>query len=213
MIELSEYIEQHSSQESEWLRRITHDTNTLLAFPHMLSGQVQGRFLAMLSGMIRPHRVLELGTFTGYSALCLAEGLAEDGTIDTVEKNDELEEMILNNFQLSPYADKIQLHIADAMQWLQQKAAEKQQYDLIFIDADKREYAEYYDAAMPLLKTGGYILADNTLWDGHIVDPRYDRDRQTQGVKKFNQKVAQDPRVEKVIVPMRDGLTIIRKLC
>ncbi len=215
MTNLAEYIEEHSSEESLWLQQIAHKTNTLLLNPHMLSGRVQGRLLSLLSHMIRPQRVLELGTFTGYSALCLAEGLAEGGYVDTIEKNDELEEMIKSNFSMSPYADRIHLHIGDALQVIEQlrqhRTVEKQ-YDLMFVDADKREYAAYYEALKPLLRKGGYLLADNTLWDGHVIDKEYDKDKQTLGLRHFNDMVAADKEVEKVIVPLRDGLTIIRKL-
>lgn len=214
MISLDEYIEAHSSEESVWLQQITHDTNTQLLNPHMLSGRVQGRLLSLLSKMIAPKKILELGTFTGYSALCMAEGLQPEGKLLTIEKNDELEVMIRHNLSLSPYEDKIELRIADALEVLQglnERAEETESYDLIFIDADKREYVDYYRYALPLLRQGGYMLADNTLWDGHIIDTAYDKDKQTLGLRSFNDMVATDSRVEKVIMPIRDGLTIIRK--
>ncbi len=208
---LTEYIEQHSSPENEALQLITHRTHLHVINPRMLSGHVQGRVLSMISQMIQPHRILELGTFTGYSALCLAEGLTDDGTLLTIEHNDELEDFIRENLALSPLGEKINLVITDAKEYLSTfNAAETTQFDLVFIDADKKEYCDYLDLVLPLMRKGGWILADNTLWDGHIIDPAYDKDRQTVALRAFNDKVAQDPRLEKVILPLRDGLTIIR---
>ncbi|MBR1810012.1 MAG: O-methyltransferase [Paludibacteraceae bacterium] len=213
---LDEYIEQHSSPESNALSQITHDTNVYQLNPHMLSGQVQGRVLAMLSQMIKPEYILELGTFTGYSALCLAEGLTDNGELHTIEYNDELEDTIMYNFSLSPLGKKIHLHVGDALQLLADngKGLDMKNdilFDLVFIDADKREYSDYFNLVFPLVKKGGFILADNTLWDGHIIDSAYDHDKQTLGLRSFNDLVRQDTRVEKVILPLRDGLTIIRK--
>ena len=215
---LDEYIEQMSSPENEALAQITHHTNVHILNPHMLSGQVQGRVLAMLSKMIRPARILELGTFTGYSALCLAEGLTPNGQLLTIEHNDELESTIHRNLSLSPLGEKIDLVIGDAIDILHQlvlqngSQAENSMFDLVFIDADKRQYCEYLDMVYPLVKTGGWILADNVLWDGHIIDPAYDKDKQTQGLKAFNEKVKNDNRFEQVILPLRDGLTLIHKI-
>ena len=203
---ISEYIEQHSDSESPLLAHINRETNVMTLNPHMLSGQVQGRVLSMLSKMIQPKRILELGTFTGYSALCLAEGLAPDGVLDTCEINDELEDFIRQNIASEP---RICLHIGDCLQWVDEH--QDNEYDLVFIDADKRHYMEYYNAVLPRVRQGGWILADNTLWDGHIIDPAYDHDKQTLGLRAFNDYIAKDQRVEKVIVPLRDGLTIIRK--
>lgn len=208
---LEEYIEQHSSPENEVLSAINRDTNIHILNPHMLSGQVQGRVLSFLSQMIRPKRILELGTFTGYSALCLAEGLAQDGELITIEHNDELEDTIRHNLALSPLGSKIRLVIGDAKEVLNTLNNQHSTFDLIFIDADKREYAEYLDLVYPLVVPGGWILADNTLWDGHIIDSAYDRDKQTLGLRAFNDKVAADPRFEQVILPLRDGLTLIHK--
>lgn len=208
---LEEYIEQHSSPENEVLSAINRDTNIHILNPHMLSGQVQGRVLSFLSQMIRPKRILELGTFTGYSALCLAEGLAQDGELITIEHNDELEDTIRHNLALSPLGSKIRLVIGDAKEVLNTLNSQHSTFDLIFIDADKREYAEYLDLVYPLVVPGGWILADNTLWDGHIIDSAYDRDKQTLGLRAFNDKVAADPRFEQVILPLRDGLTLIHK--
>ena len=215
---LDEYIEQMSSPENEALAQITRHTNVHILNPHMLSGQVQGRVLAMLSQMIRPARILELGTFTGYSALCLAEGLSPNGKLLTIEHNDELESTIRHNLSLSPLGEKIDLVIGDAVDILHQlvlqngSQAENSIFDLVFIDADKRQYCEYLDMVYPLVKTGGWILADNVLWDGHIIDPAYDKDKQTQGLKAFNEKVKNDYRFEQVILPLRDGLTLIHKI-
>ena len=214
---LSEYIEQHSSPESTVLQQITRSTHLEVINPRMLSGHVQGRVLSMLSQMIRPKRILELGTFTGYSALCLAEGLTEDGRLITLEHNDEMENSIRRNFALSPLGEKIELVIGDAKEVLENfelgaVSDRGEPFDLVFIDADKKEYCDYLDLVLPLVREGGWILADNTLWDGHIVDPAYDKDKQTVALRAFNDKVAQDERLEKVILPLRDGLTIIQKI-
>ena len=209
-MDILEYIEQHSTPESEALRQIVHTTHIEMINPRMMSGHIQGRVLSMFSQMIRPQRILELGTFTAYSTLCLAEGLADDGMLVTLEHNDELEDMILRNLALSPLGEKVQLVIGDAMEWLAAQSSDWL-YDLVFIDADKREYSAYLDAVLPLVRPGGWILADNTLWDGHIIEEAYDKDKQTLALRAFNDKVAQDERLEKVILPLRDGLTIIRK--
>ncbi len=208
---LNDYIEQHTTPENEALAAITHDTNLHILNPHMLSGQVQGRFLSMLSRMIRPRRILELGTFTGYSALCLAEGLAADGVLDTIEHNDELEDTIRHNLALSPVGEKVRLHIGDAKEILAHELR-RAQYDLVFIDADKREYTQYLELVSPLVPVGGWILADNTLWDGHIVEAAYNKDAQTLGLRAFNDTLAADPHFEQVILPLRDGLTVIQKV-
>ena len=209
-MDILEYIEQHSTPESEALRQIVHTTHIEMINPRMMSGHIQGRVLSMFSQMIRPQRILELGTFTAYSTLCLAEGLADDGTLVTLEHNDELEDMILRNLALSPLGEKVQLVIGDAMEWLAAQSSDWL-YDLVFIDADKREYSAYLDAVLPLVRPGGWILADNTLWDGHIIEEAYDKDKQTLALRAFNDKVAQDERLDNVILPLRDGLTIIRK--
>ncbi len=226
---LEEYISVHSTPENEVLESIVRDTHIHILNPHMLSGHVQGRVLSMISHMIRPNRILELGTFTGYSALCLAEGLSEDGELVTIEHNDELETTIRRNLAKSPLSSKIRLIIGDAKEILQRKSLSAKRsvsgavcqrsglsasavFDLVFIDADKREYCAYLDLVYPLIPVGGFILADNTLWDGHIIDPAYDKDKQTLGLRAFNDRLAADERFEKVILPLRDGLTIIRKI-
>lgn len=203
-----DYIEQHSSPESDVLKRITRSTHLEVINPRMLSGHVQGRVLSMISQMIQPQRILELGTFTGYSALCLAEGLTDDGKLITIEHNDEMEPSIRRNLDLTPLGEKIELVIGDAIEVLRRL---DEKFDLIFIDADKKQYCDYLDLVIPLLRPGGWILADNTLWDGHIIDPAYDKDKQTIALRAFNDKVMQDERLDKVILPLRDGLTIIRK--
>ena len=213
---LSEYIEQHSSPESTVLQQITRSTHLEVINPRMLSGHVQGRVLSMLSQMIQPKRILELGTFTGYSALCLAEGLREDGKLITIEHNDEMEDSIRRNLALSPLGEKIKLVIGDAKDTLKNFELRIKDFelgegfDLVFIDADKKEYCTYLDLVLPLMREGGWILADNTLWDGHIIDPAYDKDKQTISLRDFNDKVMADEHLEKVILPLRDGLTIIR---
>lgn len=212
---LTEYIEQHSSPESEVLQQITRSTHLELINPRMLSGHVQGRVLSMLSQMIQPKRILELGTFTGYSALCLAEGLAKDGELITIEHNDELEDGIRRNLALTPLGEKVKLIIGDAKEAMSRlgdeaRGDEAKGFDLVFIDADKKEYCDYLDLVLPLMRKGGWILADNTLWDGHIIESAYDKDKQTVALRAFNDKVAQDERLEKVILPLRDGLTIIK---
>ena len=218
---LEEYISEHSTPENEVLADITRETYVHILNPHMLSGHVQGRVLSMLSYMIKPKRILELGTFTGYSALCLAEGLAEGGKLITIEHNDELEETIRRNLSRSPLSDRIELIIGDAKEVLQRSGLSGEAglcsfseavYDLVFIDADKREYCAYLDLVYPLVPVGGFILADNTLWDGHVIDPAYDKDKQTLGLRAFNDKLKEDDRFEQVILPLRDGLTIIRKI-
>lgn len=208
--ELEKYIESHISPEPETLRDLHRKTNLRLLNGRMSSGHLQGRLLKMLVTMIKPRRVLELGTFSGYSALCIAEALDEGASLDTIEIDDELEDLIRSNFNASPYGDRIRLHIGDAEHIVTQWTEET--FDLIFMDTDKRRYSEDYLLCLPLLRKGGYILADNTLWGEAVVNPDKSRDRQTRGILDFNRMVADDPRVEKVILPIRDGLTIIRKL-
>lgn len=207
--ELEKYINGHISPEPPDLYQIDRQTNLRLINGRMCSGHIQGRLLKMLTSMIKPKRILELGTFSGYSALCLAEGTDDGACVDTIEVDDELEDFILGNLAASPQGHKVRLHIGDALQVLGQWSGPT--FDLIFIDADKRRYADYLDATLPLLKEGGYIIADNTLWDGHVVaDERHSP--QTLGIMAFNDIVAHHPQLETAIIPMRDGLTILRKL-
>ena len=185
----------------------------------MLSGAVQGRFLMMMTEMIRPVRILELGTFTGYSSVCLASCLPEGGHLDTLEINDELEDLIVEGFERAGLSDRITLHIGDCKKTLEQlrsgilgsKDGWTRLYDMVYMDANKREYPEYYSLVFDLVRPGGYILADNVLWDGKVYEDDVPGDRQTSGIARFNDMVAADPRVECVIVPMRDGLYLIRK--
>ncbi|MEE1297253.1 MAG: O-methyltransferase [Muribaculaceae bacterium] len=207
--ELEEYILSHIDAEGDALARLNRETHLFHLRPRMCSGHLQGRLLKMFVRMINPHNILELGTFTGYSALCLAEGLiAPDGEVHTIEIDDELEDFIRNHFEASPFAERINLHIGDAREILPSLG---KTFDLVFMDANKREYCEYYDLVFPMLSPGGFIIADNTLWDGKVVDWGKKLDAQTEGILKFNDYIAQDERVEKVIIPLRDGLTIIYK--
>lgn len=173
----------------------------------MASGHLQGRLLKMFVEMIRPQNILEVGTFSGYSAICLAEGLPKDGKVWTFEINDEMEDFTRPWIEQSPEADKINLIFGDAITEVPKLGI---QFDMAFIDGDKRTYIETYEMAMGVIKEGGFIIADNTLWDGHLCDPAYNHDQQTEGIRRFNDHVKQDPRVEQVILPVRDGLTIIR---
>ena len=203
------YIREHSSGQTEALAWIERQTNIRTNHARMLSGAVQGRFLTMLTEMIRPVRVLEIGTFTGYSAVCIAYGLPENGHLDTLEINDELEDLILEGFDRAGVSDKISLLIGDAKKTLER--LKSGQYDMVYIDANKREYPEYYDLVFDMVRPGGYILADNVLWDGKVWLNPLPQDKQTQGIAAFNSIVARDPRVESVILPVRDGLNLIRK--
>lgn len=204
---IDDYIVKHIDKEGDYLHRLWRATQLHLLYGRMASGHVQGRLLKMLVGMIRPRMVLEIGTYSGYSGLCIAEGLEEGAHLHTVEINDEQEDFTLPWFQNSPYADKISMHIGDAMDVVPKLGVT---FDMAFIDGDKRRYVDYYEMVLQHLNPGGYILADNTLWDGHVVDEAA-HDPQTIGIKAFNDLVAQDERVEKVILPIRDGLTIIKK--
>ena len=209
--ELQHYIEQHSDPEGDYLHRLWRATHLHTLHGRMVSGHVEGRLLKMLVTMIHPRHILEVGTFTGYSSLCMAEGLkevGEGGIIHTFDVNDELEKFTRGWIEGSGLGSYIDYRIGDANQLAQLLGL---QFDLIFLDGDKRTYPETYEMALALLRKGGFILADNTLWDGHVVDPAYDRDQQTVGIRRFNDIVAQDTRVERVILPMRDGLTIVRK--
>ena len=208
--QLLDYISEHSSPQPAYLDQIVHRTGLYTINPRMLSGHVQGRFLSFLSRLIRPIRILELGTFAGFSALCLAEGLQPGGKVVTIEKNDELEDFIRENLALSPLGEQVEFHIGSTRDVLPTLPTEEL-FDLVFIDADKREYVHDYELLFPLVKSGGIILADNTLWDGHIIDPAYDTDKQTIALRAFNDHIRCDSRVSCLILPIRDGLTIITK--
>ncbi len=205
---LDEYILSHSDEEGALLSALNRDAHVNLLRPRMLSGHLQGRVLKMFCRMMRPRRVLEIGTYTGYATLCMAEGLADDALIHTIEINDEMEDFIMKYLSRSPHKDKVRLHIGDAMDILPRL---DETFDMVFIDADKRMYSEYYDMVFPKVRQGGVILADNTLWDGKVLDEPHTSDRQTAGILRFNDKIKDDARVEKVILPLRDGLTMIWK--
>ncbi len=206
MENLEDYISAHTSPEPELLHQLYRATHLERLYPRMCSGHVQGRILAMLSRMIGPRRVLELGTFSGYSALCLAEGLAEGGAVHTVEIDDEAEPFLRRWFDRSPSGNRIVLHIGDAEQIVPRISDEP--WDLAYIDANKRDYKKYIDMILPLMRPGGFIIADNTLWDGKVTDPSVN-DAQTRGIREFNDYVARHPRLQTVILPLRDGLTLM----
>ena len=203
-----EYIDLHTDPEPDYLEQIDRKTHLMVVNPRMISGHFQGRFLSMIAKMQQPLRILELGTFTGYSALCLAEALPENGILHTIEHNDELEDFIRENISESTFAHKITLHIGDALAII---PTLDELFDLVFIDADKREYIAYYDAVFDKLRPGGLILADNTLWSDKVLETVHPNDKQTIELMRFNDYVTHDRRVEKIIVPLRDGLTMIRK--
>lgn len=209
---LDHYISRHIDAEHEYLYRLYRQTNISLLQGRMASGHLQGQLLKMLVEMIRPRNVLEIGTYTGYSALSMASGLDEGGMLYTFEINDEMEDFTRPWIDNSPWADRVRFLVGDVVECLPQIATpEELQFDMVFIDGDKRQYVSYYDFILPYLSPRAYILADNTLWDGHVVDPTYDNDAQTLGIRAFNDKVAADSSVEKVILPLRDGLTLIRR--
>lgn len=202
-----------SSPQGEALDWLQKQTNIRTNHARMLSGPVQGRFLKMIVEMCGARRVLELGSFTGYSGICLASGLPEDGHLDTLEINDELEDLILEGFSRAGLRERISLHIGDCLETLKRFREEgRELYDLVFIDANKRDYPEYYELVFDLVRPGGWILADNVLWDGKVALDPLPQDRQTLGIDNFNRRVASDPRVESVIIPLRDGLNLIHKL-
>lgn len=206
---IEEYMERHISAEPEWLRQCRLQTWRERLYPRMCSGPVQGALLTMLSAMAAPMKVLEIGTFSGYSAMALADGMPAGAVLHTVEIDDEHEEFILRQISRSPRCADIRLHIGDAMEVV--PALDEQEWDLIFLDANKRQYPSLYRMLIPRLRPGGFLIADNTLWDGHVTDTQQ-TDAQTRGVDGFNTLVASDPCVRVSIVPVRDGLSIIRKL-
>lgn len=206
--ELSEYVENHTSEESPLLKKIDHITYEKMVMPRMLSGHLQGRVLAMLSKMMGPQTILEIGTFTGYSALCLAEGLKENGKIITIDINEELEDVVTDFFNQSQYRHMIDYRIGNALDII---PGLNEMFDMVFIDADKENYLNYYDLTMEKLNPGGIIIADNVLWSGKVYEKSEKSDIETDGLKLFNQKVHTDDRVENVLLPVRDGLMIVRK--
>jgi len=207
MTPLDKYLKDFSTPQSEaldWLERQTHlRTN----HARMLSGNCVGKMLGFISGMLHPTHILELGTFTGYSAICMATGLADDGILDTIEINDELEDLIHAGFEKAGLSDKIRLHFGDAKEIIPTFDCK---FDLVYIDANKREYVDYFNLVIDKVKRGGFIIADNVLWDGKVYDENPSNDAQTQGIMRFNEMIVSDERVENVILPLRDGLNVIR---
>ncbi|TLX75604.1 O-methyltransferase [Labilibacter sediminis] len=207
-IDLENYILDHIDPEDELLYELNRKTHLHILRPRMLSGHLQGQILKMICNMIQPKNILEIGTFTGYSCICMAQTLPEDGIIDTIEIDDEIEPFTKSFFNKSGLADKINMHIGDAMDIM---PTLNKKYDLVFMDGDKRQYPNYYKQVFDMLNPGGYILADNILWDGKVVEKLDPNDNYTKGILEFNQMVKEDNRVEKVIFPFRDGIFIIRK--
>ena len=206
---LEKYIHEHSSTEDSLLHELDRQTHLRVLNPRMISGHIQGKLLELIVKMFRPKNVLEIGTFTGYSALCMAAGLEDDAVIDTCEVDDELESLAQSFFDRSPYGHKIHLHVGSALDIAPKLG---KQFDLVFMDGDKREYPAYYDMLMDggLLHNGSVILADNILWYGKVVQPVAHNDHHTQALIEFNRRVREDERVESVILPLRDGINIIR---
>jgi len=205
--ELQHYSELHTSPETDLLKKINRDTHNLVMKPRMLSGHMQGRFLSLISKMIRPKTILEIGTYTGYSALCLAEGLTSDGKLITLDVNEELEGRVRGYFNHSEWKDRIDFRIGNALKIIPELT---DSFDLVFIDADKENYVSYFDLVIDKVSAGGFMLADNVLWSGKVLDSKPDKD--TRAILAFNDKVHNDPRVENVLLPVRDGITLIRKL-
>ena len=213
MEHIYKYIEDHASVPNEALEWVVKQTHIRTNHARMLSGAAQGQLMRMLALMSGARRILELGTFTGYSAICLASALPEDGHLDTLELNDELEDLILEGFEKAGLADRISLHIGDCKETLQKMCSEMsgELYDIVYIDANKREYCEYYELVFDMIRPGGLILADNVIWDGKVCQNPLPQDKQTLSIVRFNDMVAKDHRVESVILPIRDGLNVIRK--
>ncbi len=206
---IEQYISNHTSSEEDYLRDLDRETHQKVLHPRMLSGYLQGQILSMISCMIRPKNILEIGTFTGYSALCLAKGLAIGGELHTIEIDDELETLAQKYFLKSGMADRIVQHIGDARQII---PILNRTFDLVFIDADKREYCDYYHLVFEHIPVGGFLLADNVLWDGKVIDPEAANEDQTSGILAFNDLIQNDSRVRNVILPVRDGIMLVQKL-
>ncbi|MCX6191980.1 MAG: O-methyltransferase [Flavobacteriia bacterium] len=205
---LDKYVCEHTANESDLLKKINRETHLEVLQPRMLSGHFQGRVLSMFSKMIRPERILEIGTYTGYSAICLAEGLTPNGKLVTIDINEELASRVKGYFDESPYSQQIDYLIGDAMELI---PALNEKWDIVFIDADKHNYINYYHLVFSMVKVGGYIIADNVLWSGKVIDPAQ-HDKDTLLLREYNQLVHQDDRVEEVLFPIRDGLMIARKI-
>lgn len=212
MEKIYEYIKEHATRPSAALEWVEKQTHIRTNHPRMLSGAVQGQVMRMLVQISGARNILELGTFTGYSAICLASALPEDGHIDTLEINDELEDLILEGFGRAGLSEKISLHVGDCKETLRSFSKEGRIYDLVYIDANKREYCEYYESVFDMVRPGGLILADNVIWDGKVCMDPMPQDKQTLGIAAFNDMVSKDPRVESVILPLRDGMNVIRKI-
>ena len=209
MKSIDDYILEHIDEEGSLLSAINRDAHVKLLHPRMISGHLQGRLLKMFCRMMRPKRVLEIGTYTGYATICIAEGLGDDALVYTVEKNDELQPFTVPYIEKSPYKDKIRMFWGGFEELF---PTFDETFDMVYIDADKRDYNAYFDLVFPCLKSGALILADNTLWSGKVIEEHHaPSDKQTQGILEFNEKIKADERVEKVIVPIRDGLTMIWK--
>ncbi len=207
--DIEEYSEEHTTPESDLLYRINRATHLHNLNPRMVSGPLQGAFLSLIARLKQPKHILEIGTFTGYSALCLAEGLTPDGTLDTIEIDEELEETILQNFSQSPFHKQLRLHIGNALDII---PTLPHAWDLVFIDAEKTEYDGYYDLILPQVATGGLLLIDNVLWNGKVVEEVKSNDKDTHAIMAFNDRVQQDPRVRNLLLPFRDGILCIEKL-
>jgi len=205
---LDKYIVEHTSLENDLLKKIQRETHLNVLQPRMLSGPFQGRFLSLISSLIQPNKILEIGTYTGYSALCLAEGLSKSGTLITIDINDEIEERVKGYFQESSFADKLTLKIGPALSIIPQLQHE---FDLVFIDADKKNYINYYNEIFPKVRVGGLIIADNVLWSGKVVDQNA-QDSDTQLLRDFNLLIQEDARVSNILLPIRDGLMVVRKI-
>lgn len=201
------YAERHTDPEPPILAQLNRETNLKVLYPRMLSGHLQGRFLAMMAKVIQPKRILEIGSYTGYSALCMAEGLVPDGTITTIEIDPELEDMIRDYFARAGQTHRLDLHIGNAVEIIPTLEGT---FDLVFIDADKQNYTTYFELILPKLRTGGVIFADNVLWSGQVTDPNV-QDKETQGLRDFANFVSSDPRVERILLPIRDGIMMIMK--
>ena len=205
--DLENYVANHSQQEPELLVKLNKETHQKILQPRMLSGHFQGRVLSMLSKIIHPKTILEIGTYTGYAALCLAEGLQENGTLDTIDINEELEEIQQKYFDLSEYSNQIVQHIGDAIEII---PTLNKKFDLVFIDADKENYINYFHLIVPLMNKGGIILSDNVLWSGKVLEEVKANDKSTQILLDYNRIINEDERVETVLLPIRDGLTVTR---
>jgi caffeoyl-CoA O-methyltransferase len=207
--ELESYIENNTTPESSILSQIYRDTYIKMVNPRMVSGHVQGMFLSMISRMVQPEYVLEIGTYTGYSAICLAAGLKPDGKLHTIEVDDELAEVAKAYFEESDLKNQIIQHVGDACELIPNFS---QKFDLIYIDGEKREYCNYFKVCLPMLKVGGYIIADNVLWNGKVVNEEYKDDSATKEIVEFNKLVTQNNTTENVLLPLRDGLMLVRKI-